>query len=274
LESSENTQAVKFRSASLGNGTAGVLLTLLEYYRITSDETIRELLEKGLSWLKHEVSSRPFSHGFYLGTTGVTFVLSRIEEFFHGENIIFKPLLEKIQGAEETELHSLNLPTGISGTLIGLMLLGISEETLSKIPEQLFQTLLSGAKPSSSGVYWDHQQTSLDMPCGFATGNAGVDYCFAWIARNYGYAHLPILRASLEHVENQFDLHAKNWPDHDAPNQLRSIDFNTTEELLNSKDVFKYAESIKSESNLSWAGGTLGILISRIALLNGIGDLY
>ncbi len=258
--------------SSLGNGTAGILLTLLEYYRITQDETVLELLEKGLVWLKHELASKPFAHGFYLGSTGIVFAIAAIEEILGEKSQITQLILEKLNNADLDTLNPLNLSNGVSGTLVGLMALGVEHELLSVPLKKLFQNLLSNAKPSQNGVYWDYQQTSLSAPCGFALGNAGAEYCMAHVAKRFGLTCPPLLKGSLNHVEKQFDHSLGNWPDNDAPNQLSRIDFNTSEKVLNSKDVSTFVAKIQPEDNLDWGGGTMGILLSRLSLIDATTD--
>ena len=222
---------------SIGYGTAGILLSLLEFHRFTKDETVSELLEKGLSWLKHQYSSKPFSHGFYLGTTGVVFAIQQIENHLFGEDLTSSSLLGRIQTEDLNTPQSLNLSTGISGTLVGLLTCGLGSILPDSLAETLFSKLLSSAKPSAEGVYWDFQQFSISAPLGFASGNAGVEFCFAKVLQTLNITNHPLLRASLLHDRSKFDTLMRNWPDFEATEQLRNLDFSKTEKILNSKDV-------------------------------------
>ena len=69
---------------SLGYGSAGILLTLLEYYRLVGDKDVTEILEKGTAWILNQMKTAPFQHGYYAGTGGLWYFCREIDRAFPG----------------------------------------------------------------------------------------------------------------------------------------------------------------------------------------------
>lgn len=67
---------------SLGFGTAGVLLCLLELHLIEPDKSTEELLLKGADWLMAQLRKRGFQHGLYGGSS----VFHRCRSGSHSED--------------------------------------------------------------------------------------------------------------------------------------------------------------------------------------------
>src|ERR1017187_1990340 len=70
--------------SSLGYGTPGILLALLEYYRATKDKEIAELIQKGTAWVQNRVKAESFQHGFYTGAGGQWYLWSELEQILPG----------------------------------------------------------------------------------------------------------------------------------------------------------------------------------------------
>ena len=253
-------------NASLGNGTAGILLTLLRFYEQSEDRSIVELLEKGRAWLGFQLENQPFSHGFWFGTTGVAYAAQEIDQVLQLQDTSLLKLLEKKWAESASEPAALSIAHGLAGTLTGLMAI----DTTNTLPQSLYRSLLTrllaAAKPSPNGVYWDFQQTSLHPPLGFFFGNAGVDYALAHLAARFRFVNLPLLQSSLAHASAGFDSNLGNWPDFDVPEQLYCLDPLQVEKSLLGTAVVEFAKRFQPEDSVHFGGGTLGVMLSRAAV--------
>jgi hypothetical protein len=250
---------------TLALGHGGILLTLLHYYRHTryAEDELRDVLSKGLAWLRHRLKKSPFRHGFYGGTSGTWYVLSEVErdlpELVEGWRDAARRLLSGVEW--EGDLPG-GLVEGVSGTLLGLCLL----------PERLFENshwtkleshLLAGAKPHPDGLFWDFQPTSLHPPVGLLSGSAGVDLVLARGAGSRRSALFSVLAGSIGYADRCFSEELGNWPDFEASRALRALDRTDLERRVAIGKVGDLVGSIAPEDSIGWATGTVGILQSR-----------
>lgn len=208
---------------TLGFGTPGILLTLLEYYRRTQDTAVAELLHKGGAWVVHRMLNNAFQHGFYGGTAGLWHLFTELEKDFPG---IAPQWFAHAHAALATCTrgdHAGNLVTGVAGTILGALDALDRGGHFGPEIQPLLADLLAAAKPCPEGVFWDFNPTSIRPPAGFLQGNAGVDYCLAHVRNLYGLAYAPLLAGSLDYARSLFDPEKGNWLDQDAAGRLRQM---------------------------------------------------
>lgn len=165
---------VKKANASIGDGTAGVLLFLIELYRNTNSEEYLQLIKHGADWLTHN-HSKVSNHGtLFAGRLGIALVLLKCHEIT-GEQ---RYLDTAFYIAKETEIlrHSSScFLYGISGALMVFLHLYIHSKTSwlsGKIEECLIQLARSSVL-TSSGIYWNIT-SKLHEPIGCFEGTSGV----------------------------------------------------------------------------------------------------
>ena len=259
---------------SLAYGSAGILLALLAYYRATGDSAVLDVLEKGADWLGHSIRENPFAHGYYGGTSGSMVVLKRLSGVLGIDaGFIRRSLLDTLQNLPDGDVPS-NLVSGLAGTIVGASML--FEEEITENPSILhscIERLTRNAMPHPDGVFWDFQPTSLQPPVGFLFGNAGVEYALAVAARATGVHYPALLRGSLDYDRSVFDFSCGNWVDFDCPQRMAALQPTEVERALASGKIEALISSFHPEDSLSWGGGTLGILLSRMAVKNAFAEV-
>jgi hypothetical protein len=257
---------------TLGFGTPGILLTLLEYYRLTQNAEIAELLLKGGAWVAHRTQNSAFQHGYYGGTTGTWHLFTELEKDFPGIAPQWFDHAHAALAARTRGDHQGSLATGVAGTIVGALdALGRSGHLGPEL-QLLLGDLLAAAKPCPEGVFWDFNPTSIRPPVGFLQGNAGIDYCLAHVRNSQGLSYAPLLAGSLDYARSLFDPEKGNWLDQDAAGRLRQMKPAEVEKMVEQDGAEKFARSIRAEDAVGWANGTVGILLARDAVARTYGD--
>jgi hypothetical protein len=257
---------------ALGFGTPGILLTLLEYYRLTQHAEVAELLLKGGAWVAHRAQNSAFQHGYYGGTAGLWHLFTELEKDFPGIAPQWFEHARAALAACPRGDHQGNLATGVAGTIIGsLDALERSGQLGPEIPP-LLADLLAAAKPSPEGVFWDFNPTAIRPPAGFLQGNAGVDFCLAHVRNLYGLSYPSLLAGSLEYAGSLFDAEKGNWLDQDAAVRLRQMKPAEVEKMVAQDDAEKFARTFVAEDSIGWATGTAGILLARSTVARAYRD--
>jgi|GEM_PF-6081487 len=258
---------------SLGYGTPGVLLGLLEYYRCTQNKDIGELIVKGLDWVTHKSRIQQFWHGFYAGTSGTWFLYKQAEEAFPGALGTWKKdAVLKIKDRSDGDCIA-NLAFGIAGTIVGALAgLGLEPVEKDELIQSLLSPLIAATKPAPLGVFWDFNPTSFRPPTGFLIGNAGIDYCLAQLHAQLGVALSSILRGSLAYADSLFDPKTGNWPDQDATERFKQLKPAEIEKALKQGKLDTVTNSIRPEDSPSWSVGAAGMLLSRLTVYSNSND--
>lgn len=257
---------------TLGFGTPGILLTLLEYYRRTQQAEIAELLLKGGAWVAHRLQNSAFQHGYYGGTAGLWHLFTELEKDFPG---IAPQWFDHAHAALATCIRSHpqgGLVTGVAGTIMGALDALDRGGHFGPEIQPLLGDLLAAAKPCPEGVFWDFNPTSIRPPAGFLQGNAGVDYCLAHVRNLCGLSYASLLAGSLDYARNLFDPAKGNWLDQDAADRLRQMKPAEVEKMVARGGAEKFARSIRAEDAVGWANGTAGILLARSAVARAYRD--
>lgn len=256
---------------SLGYGTPGVLLTLLEYHRWTGDRETAELLHKGLAWVRHRSRTGSFTHGLYGGTPGLWYLYHRCDREFPGGA---EPWREAaVQGLRQgTSEHAAGVALGAAGTILAtLACLDLDARELAELVGPLRDRMLGSAGLTEHGLFWDHNATSLRPPLGFVFGNAGIEYTLAQVGLRLQERYTSILLGSLNRARSEFNVEQNNWPDFDAMSEFRSADQAAVDRIL---DRVERGERVGDtpEYSLGWGSGAAGILLGRVALASAFGD--
>lgn len=249
---------------TLGFGSAGILLVLLEYYRRTQDAEIAEVIHRGLSWLQHRTGKASLQLGFYAGTAGLWYLFKEIDKTFPGTTGSWKERARTLLAEHKPGNHPASVATGLAGTIIGaLATLDLDPPEEKSMLGPLLSDLLAAAKPNRNGAFWDFSPTSIRPPVGFADGNAGVDYCLSLVRHRMCVSYTSLLAGSLAHADALFDTRLGNWPDQDSSLRLQQMRPTDLANQTSRKRIKAIIASISAEDSLSWGTGTAGILFSR-----------
>lgn len=262
---------------SLAYGSAGILLTLLEYFRNTKDKEVSDLIVKGAECLIDHLKKTPFQHGFYAGTAGLLYALKEISEIFPEITVDCDTKFRDFLKTEaDNSVVSSNLETGVAGTLIGLLTLSKDQAFVeADLFQPLLKKLISQTKPHPEGVIWDFNPTSIKPPVGFIYGNAGIDYCLGHLRNRTGISFRSLVSGSLSYANSLYDDSTGNWKDQDVAMHLKKILPSDIDQALNKGSIDKLIPDqtdLKSLDSISWGTGTAGILLSRLMLATSSGN--
>ena len=247
---------------SLGFGTAGVLLTLLELHQIEPAAETEEILIKGTDWLLAQLKKRGFHHGFYGGSAGVWYALDKLEHALPGIATEWRAVMLDQASSVSFGDTAAGLVGGAAGSLLGTLLVS-EDDDLGSFEATLIQCLLAGTKLHPEGVFWDFNPTSLCPPIGFFQGNSGIDYALTAFRQARGRGAVNLLEASLHYTDSLFDPAHRNWLDHDASVAMRRLDQEALAKRILSGSFSPRAACAPPEDSISWSGGTCGLLLVR-----------
>jgi hypothetical protein len=256
---------------SLGYGTSGILLTLLEFHRHTEDREIAELVQRGIAWVQQRLTKEGVSHGLYLGTPGIWYLLQRCEGEFPGMVDRWQPAaIDALRGAKPAIAAS--MAAGCAGTIAGVLGgLELPGDECARIVHPLRQRLSGLSAIAENGVHWDWTPTSMQAPLGYLFGNAGVEYALAHAALVLGERYTSAILGSLARASALYDRPANNWPDFETAPGLREADQAAIDRILDAveNDV---VETCRPVFSFAWGSGTAGILLGRVALETAFAD--
>lgn len=259
--------------SSLGYGTPGILLTLLEYYRRTHDKEIANLLEKGAAWIQNRMLTAPFQHGFYTGIGGLWFLWREFDKVFPGHLGTWSTAAQTALASPKQGEQPASLACGTAGTITGVLsALALSREEEVTLINPLLDQLIAATKLSPDGVFWDYNPTSLCPPLGFLYGNAGVDYCLAKLRLRLNISYTSLLRGSLARAKVLFDTRLNNWPDQDGMSRFMQLEQMEVAKIIERAGPAGPASCNTAEDALGWGGGLTGILSARSKLADSNND--
>jgi hypothetical protein len=259
------------KEITLGQGSPGILLTLIEYHRATGDRDVRELLSRGLAWLEQRAGAGGFAEGFFDGSGGLWHLYREAETVFPGWNEGWRAraLAAMRQAAIQP---GAGIESGCAGTMIGLLAC-LRRDVPAEVDAMLTvgrNRLLAYAGVAEEGLFWDCDPTSLQPSLGFLSGNAGIEYCLAHLGAHRGERFTAAMLGSLARARAAFVPGRGNWPDFDVSFTRLPMDQAGMEKLLDRADR---GDELKEEPefSLGWGGGAAGIFLARSALTDAAG---
>ena len=255
-------------SFSIGDGNAGILLTLLDYYKLSLDSSIKELLLQGAEWLSTQTRKFPPHNGFYRGSGGVWFLFNEIERVFPDVCGSWKKNMEDFFAKNDSVSSGLaNINSGICGTIITVLsLMDSDHELFDKVLQRCVESLLISIKLSDSGLYWDFTNTSTAPLVGFLYGVAGVDYTLAHLQQFHSKTFSRIIGASLNFSREFFCDREGTWENSDLGNYFNIPNEMQVHRLMLKGDLEALLSLHSDESlryPLGWSSGLSGIIESR-----------
>lgn len=249
---------------SVQTGVTGIVLFLSEYLRITGDHRVREAIVGAIEWCDSMSCKANVRPGVYYGYPGYLYTRQYAANILASQigpidvSTAVRSLLEQLSRADCSLAH------GIAGNIVALLSLN-PESHRGLLPEttQLaYLALLKQTAVAEKGYYWCHYPHCVRPPLGYVHGNSGVAYLWGQIASQFGSGWAREIRDSAHaYINSQFSARHRNWPDfmanHNEQRNSRILEF-----VAGGSDTSGMRPSY---SDLSWAEGAAGILLSRIA---------
>ena len=248
--------------SSLGFGTAGILLSLLEIHQIEPDKETELLLMDGTKWLVAQLEKRGFQHGFYTGSAGVWYTLAKLESHLSGISPEWRKIMREQLRALSLQDTPAGLANGAAGSLIGTLLIETGDDRKAA-EHTLVQCLLAGTKLHANGVFWDFSPTSLRPPIGFLQGNCGIEYALVGLKRYRGKTATELLAGSLQYTDSLFDASNQNWLDYDSATAMKRLDQAAVAARVKKGQFARATKCTPPEDSISWGSGTCGVLLAR-----------
>lgn len=253
---------------NIDTGVAGLVLYLLELFKVTSDDRYLVGARRGLQWLVHHCENTPSdNYALYTGRAGVAFALLEMRKVT-GTVEYLQTALAMMSRAKAcfltAEYVTSNLFDGLAGALLVLLHLYDAtgnREVLDDI--NLFaDKIVQNAYPSYPGICWRTAAESHVQPLGsLAGGTAGIQFVFAELGRYFGSQACGYVDDQAYRYENSiWDAQLNNWPDFRKEITDAATDRMHRQAYLNQDKAF----FTRPADNLSWAHGTAGIGLVRL----------
>ena len=253
---------------NIDTGVAGIVLYLLELFKVTNDGRYLAGAQRGLQWLVHHCESTPSdNYALYTGRAGVAFALLEMRKVT-GTVEYLQTALALMSRAKTcfltAEYITSNLFDGLAGTLLVLLHLYDAtgnREVLDDI--NLFaDKIVQNAYPSYPGICWRTAAESHVQPlCSLAGGTAGIQFVFAELGRYFGSKACRYVDDQAYRYENSvWDADLSNWPDFRKEIIDAATDRRHRQAYFNQDKAF----FTRPADNISWAHGTAGIGLMRL----------
>ena len=240
-------------------GSSGIMVFLIEYYKFNQSKEVCAIIEKGANWLLNHCMTTVNSNGsFYTGRTGTIYTLIQASIVTENDELYSRILkLPIFNSKSKFDIQKSDLLNGISGTIIGLLL--IYNETfnsfLKKLLVDLTRKLIKRINVEKKGMSWKtNSHVSL---CGVSHGNSGIALVFMELGVFFeNPLFLHIAEKAFKYENQFFDKHERNWPD------FRNVSEN---KLIENDNFFKNPGRLKKLRYVSsWCHGAPGIGLTRI----------
>ncbi len=262
----KNEKASYTVSDNLYNGTGGILLFLIECYKINSEEKYLALLTKGAAWLsKFARSEQQPYYAFYTGSMGVAYILYELGEVLEEEK--YKKQALEMAYKSKISLQNPNrtddLLNGNAGILLALLLLHekSQDELLIPIIKDFITSLLQFAEFGKQGLYWDRDEGQIHGLCGYSHGACGVGAVFLELAKYFDHpSFYHIAHQSFLYESQFYDQEYQNWAD------LRKFKF-SDQDNIDFKQAFEaknMAFFTQPNQMHAWCHGAPGVGFSRM----------
>lgn len=249
-------------------GVAGVVLFLIELYKLTKKNEYKLTAESALRYLvlkTHDLPNNSF--GFHSGRVGVAFTFYKASQAFNRDLFINTGLeiIKPLVGNEEND-NGLDIISGAAGAIPALLKMSeISNNGMElQMAVVLGENILKRARYEPTGWSWDGGNAHVRNLCGYAHGASGMGHAFLEL---YNFTadekYLYAAEQAFLYERQFFNKDKLNWPDFRYTELSEYLYQDRIEEL---KEVIKSGNLPPYENKymFAWCHGAPGIALSRI----------
>jgi len=251
------------------SGNAGIILYMIELYKVSGEELVKETTVQAISWLIRFCDEHPLrSYAFYSGRSGVSYVLLKAFKLFGDERYLDsakKYLAQCNEAFREDRAEKVidDLLNGVGGLLLANLHMNAhfsKEHMFGREIEEIAGYLVGRANYGARGMYWDRGEEQISGLCGFSHGVSGMAWIFSELSLFFrDDFFLGIAQQAMYYEDIFFDKALNNWPD--MRREIRWDD-------LKPEDLGKYRDEIgrtgdNSRYMTAWCHGAPGIGLSR-----------
>ncbi len=262
----QDNSLIAYKLEDIFTGVSGVVLFLIELYKVSQKEKYLDAAVEGTRWLDYQYHREPSAfYSFLNGRMGVSYTFLKMVETTKENRYRQKALsiaADCLDFLNDSRLVSFWV-NGASGTILGLLHLHAAsgEKWLLEKMEPFIRYLLENSHPGPKGVYWDRSYKNISGLCGFANGASGIGFVLLELGRYFNNEAFYWLAEQAFLYESCFyDESIQNWRD------LRKVfhkyeDYKTHEAayLEGNLDFFTRGGNVNS-----WAHGAAGIGLTRL----------
>jgi hypothetical protein len=244
----------------ISNGTTGIALFLIEYYKFSPLDEVRDVIKRSLlgAFTYYNNSENSWELGFYNGRGGLIYTLVQAYGILgEHEFLSMARKLIKLPVAGSRQIV-FNLNSGVSGYLLGILhyYQATNDKSILSVIAAVIETLISGVKIKKQGIFWDELYFSSGPLCSFMYGNSGIVFLLIELKKRFDIPGLDkIICEAIAFEDSFYDEKTWNWPDYSNEN----IEINVRK-LSNGSAAMGRRTSV---STFSWSVGSPGTLLAR-----------
>lgn len=248
------------------SGTSGIILFLLEVYKISKDEKYLLQAGKAVNWLVRVQSNKPLDLDcMHTGNLGIVYTIFKFHSIKPQKNILNegkKLLYENLNRAHKIQ-PGFELLNGQVGVILALLTIfnitGFQEEIIPELEFHLAK-LIENTKIFRPGIYWDLFGNNVKPLCGYSHGVSGIACVLLELfhfTKNPTFKNIAEL--AIDYEDAQFIKNKNNWPDY-------RINIYTEAQL--NKALNEYLDGKRGVLNqredfVAWCHGAVGIGMMR-----------
>ncbi len=260
-------------SADIYSGGSGIVIFLLELYKITKLEKYLDHAKKAMQWVDwyYVENHSPYNYAFLTGPMGACYAFLKLYKVTNEKKYLHKAL-KHIQGySNSLKFDNRSRPlcylNGIAGAIIGLLYLFDVEKdpSLYKAITESAQILIKEAKYAKLGLYWDQSYDKITFQteplCGFSHGSSGIGFLFLELGHYFQNSdYFYIADQAFAYDNSKYDKNINNWPcafiEMSQEHKIK-----TYENLFKSGNIKTFYETLDLNK---WCHGAAGIGLTRV----------
>ncbi|RFS26889.1 hypothetical protein DVR12_03645 [Chitinophaga silvatica] len=246
------------------DGDSGIILFLLELYKLTGEEKYIDLIKSAANRIANNIDTVG-DPGFYTGMAGIAYVLFKVGETLN-ETIYTAKAIEIlcIYRHPDLVLHNDDFLMGNAGILLSLTYLysRSKDERLLEIVLTYIERILTNAHHNKDGIFWNRYKQQIRSLSGFSHGSSGIGFVLIEVGNYFDVDPLKEIGAAAFWYENaSFNRNTCNWPDmrHGIFDFDKDYPRFKTAYLKQEFDIFN-----ESGDTVAWCHGAPGICLARL----------
>ncbi|MFZ2205550.1 MAG: lanthionine synthetase LanC family protein [Minisyncoccia bacterium] len=206
-------------SENIYSGLSGIILFLIEYYKLNKNSETLNIIEKSSTWLANYCYTHPTTnYAFYTGRVGTLYTLLRAGQLTKNSqlrDVYFTHIedIKKIPNLINVKYEFLN---GMAGTILGLLHIYIETKNsiIKDVLIKLIQSTLKNTNILEFGFFWDKTVHSSKALCGFSHGTSGIGFVFLELGKFFkNELFLEIAERAFDYEDYYYNKKYQNWPD-------------------------------------------------------------
>ncbi len=254
--------------AAVYQGVAGIVLYLVELFRITNNPKIKDCINGALEYsyrIGKDMSNASF--GFHSGRVGIAYALFKAGSLFNDDKLLNRSVevITPLYGNANSDL-GIDVIGGAGGSIQPLLVIyeSLNDESILQLAKDLGDNLIHIAKKEQVGFAWGFSDTDFKRLCGYAHGVSGIGQALLELYNVTGEGkYLYGFEQTIAYENQYYSNENLNWPDF-RYRQVSEYVYEGRIEQLKQDLIAEKIPPYNYNYMSAWCHGAPGIALNRL----------